>query len=72
MAQVGDGLMRLPKYGHEIVIARDLYSNAIMIHGKYENGHYDLQTDGRVALTPRLARDLAKKLLEFSKEIECR
>lgn len=56
--------MKLPKYGHEIVIARDRYNTAILIHGN-EVGH-DLSTNGRVLLTRTLAKQLAKKLLKYA------
>jgi len=54
---------KLPEPGAETVIARDKYRNKILLHGNTpEDGGFDLQTDGRIVLTPELARDLASKL----------
>lgn len=51
----------------EKVICRDKYGTKILLHKNQGKG-YDLQTDGRVFLSPRLAVVLAEKLLNFAKE----
>jgi len=56
----------------EIVIGRDLLKRAIIIY-RYEDGgkiYHDLGTDGRVLLTPKLARKLASALERFAIEQE--
>jgi len=57
--------MKLPKFPHELVLARDAYGTKIVLHANSEGGH-DLSTDGRVLLSPSVARELAKRLLEFA------
>jgi hypothetical protein len=66
------GVMRLPKPGKDLVIARDGFGNRILLHGNTAEDatagvDYDLQTDGRVCLTPEFARELASTLLKFAK-----
>lgn len=61
--------MRLPKRYGELVLDRDRYANKILLHGNSDEG-YDLQTDGRVFLSPQLARRLAAKLLKFAASAE--
>lgn len=66
--------MKFPtKPGTEKVIARDRYRNAVILFrnstdGASADGSYDLMTDGRVVLTPLLARELARILLQFAEE----
>ncbi len=70
--------MKLPtKPGSDRVIARDKFRNAILIHrntcdGGPADGGYDLQTNGRVFLDSRLAKELARKLLDFAEGQERR
>ena len=66
--------MKLPRPGGERVIARDRYRNKILLHGNptAEEPHekYDFQTDGRVLLDSRLARELARVLVEFADSVD--
>ena len=58
--------MKLPTYPKEINIARDPFGARIMIHANPLPGTYDFSTDGRVLLTPVLARRIANNLFEFA------
>lgn len=51
----------------EKVLCKDDYGNKILLIKNVEFG-FDLLTDGRVFLSPRLARKLAAALLKFAKE----
>jgi hypothetical protein len=53
----------------ERIIGKDKFGTEVWII-PYPDGHaFDLQTDGRVFLTPMLARKLAKKLTEFANKV---
>ena len=60
--------MRLPmEAGREIIIARDKHGGKIVIH-KNQGPGFDLETDGRIALSGTLAKKIAEKLLEFAQQ----
>jgi hypothetical protein len=68
--------VRLPRDGGERIIARDRYRNKILLHhnltGEQPHEMYDLQTDGRVLLDSRLARELANALIDFANTVDMR
>ncbi len=64
--------MKLPSQCSEITLERDKYRNEIWLHGNCDGRSFDLSTDGRVLLSPRLARRLASKLIRFAESVEAR
>ena len=57
------------KYG-ETCLAEDKYGNKVLLCRNVDQRTYDLMTDGRVFLSPQLARELGAKLLMIAAELK--